>query len=100
MENLISFGTLSEQMAIFLRACVKAKLNIMVSGGTGSGKTTSLNVLSSFIPHDERIVTIEDAAELRLEQPHVVTLEARPANIEGKGAVTIGTWSELSSYAP
>lgn len=89
MENLISFGTLSEEMAIFLRACVKAKLNIMVSGGTGSGKTTSLNVLSSFIPHDERIVTIEDAAELRLEQPHVVTLEARPANIEGKGAVTI-----------
>lgn len=89
VENLISFGTLSEQMAIFLRACVKAKLNIMVSGGTGSGKTTSLNVLSSFIPHDERIVTIEDAAELRLEQPHVVTLEARPANIEGKGAVTI-----------
>lgn len=89
VENLISFGTLSEEMAIFLRACVKAKLNIMVSGGTGSGKTTSLNVLSSFIPHDERIVTIEDAAELRLEQPHVVTLEARPANIEGKGAVTI-----------
>ena len=76
-------------MAIFLQDCVKAKLNIMVSGGTGSGKTTSLNVLSSFIPHDERIVTIEDAAELRLEQPHVVTLEARPANIEGKGAVTI-----------
>lgn len=89
VENLISFGTLSEEMAIFLRACVNAKLNIMISGGTGSGKTTSLNVLSSFIPHDERIVTIEDAAELRLEQPHVVTLEARPANIEGKGAVTI-----------
>ena len=76
-------------MAIFLRACVNAKLNVMISGGTGSGKTTTLNVLSSFIPHDERIVTIEDAAELRLEQPHVVTLEARPANIEGKGAVTI-----------
>lgn len=89
VENLISFGTLSEQMAIFLRACVKAKLNIMISGGTGSGKTTTLNVISSFIPHDERIVTIEDAAELRLEQPHVVTLEARPANIEGKGQVTI-----------
>lgn len=76
-------------MACFLRGCVKAKLNIMVSGGTGSGKTTTLNVLSSFIPSDERIVTIEDAAELRLEQPHVVTLEARPANIEGKGAITI-----------
>lgn len=89
VENLISFGTLSEQMAIFLRACVKAKLNIIISGGTGSGKTTTLNVISSFIPHDERIVTIEDAAELRLEQPHVVTLEARPANIEGKGQVTI-----------
>ncbi|MDD7196019.1 MAG: CpaF family protein [Acidaminococcus fermentans] len=89
VENLISFGTLSEEMAIFLRACVNAKLNVMISGGTGSGKTTTLNVLSSFIPHDERIVTIEDAAELRLEQPHVVTLEARPANIEGKGAVTI-----------
>lgn len=89
IENLVSFGTLSEDMARFLRGCVKAKLNIMVSGGTGSGKTTTLNVLSSFIPSDERIVTIEDAAELRLEQPHVVTLEARPANIEGKGAITI-----------
>lgn len=89
IENLVSFGTLSEDMARFLRGCVKAKLNIIVSGGTGSGKTTTLNVLSSFIPSDERIVTIEDAAELRLEQPHVVTLEARPANIEGKGAITI-----------
>lgn len=89
VENLISFGTLSEEMAIFLRACIKARLNIMVSGGTGSGKTTTLNVLSSFISADERIVTIEDAAELRLEQPHTVSLEARPANIEGKGAVTI-----------
>lgn len=89
VENLISYGTLSREMADFLSACVKAKLNIMVSGGTGSGKTTTLNVLSSFIPTDERIVTIEDAAELRLEQPHVVTLESRPANIEGKGAVTI-----------
>ena len=88
-EDLISFGTLSEDMAVFLRACVKAKLNIMVSGGTGSGKTTTLNVLSSFIPGDERIVTIEDAAELRLEQPHVVTLEARQSNIEGKGEVSI-----------
>ena len=89
VENLISFGTLSEDMAEFLRACVKARLNILVSGGTGSGKTTTLNVLSSFIPNDERIVTIEDAAELRLQQQHVVTLEARPANIEGSGEITI-----------
>ena len=76
-------------MAVFLEACVKARLNVLVSGGTGSGKTTTLNVLSSFIPATERIVTIEDAAELRLQQRHVVTLEARPANIEGTGAVTI-----------
>ncbi len=89
VENLISFGTLSEDMAMFLRACVKARLNVLVSGGTGSGKTTTLNVLSSFIPDDARIVTIEDAAELRLQQNHVVTLESRPANIEGKGEVTI-----------
>ncbi|WP_196594812.1 CpaF family protein [Pectinatus sottacetonis] len=89
VENLISFGTLDHDMAVFLRACVKARLNIMVSGGTGSGKTTTLNVLSSFIPDGERIVTIEDAAELRLQQKHVVTLEGRPANIEGKGAITI-----------
>jgi len=89
VENLISFGSLSEDMAEFLRACVKARLNILVSGGTGSGKTTTLNVLSSFIPDDERIVTIEDAAELRLQQQHIVTLEARPANIEGKGEITI-----------
>ena len=99
VENLISFGTLSEEMAIFLRACIKARLNIMVSGGTGSGKTTTLNVLSSFIPADERIVTIEDAAELRLEQPHTVSLEARPANIEGKGAVTIRDLVKNSLYA-
>ena len=89
VDNLISFGTLSEEMAEFLKACVKARLNIMVSGGTGSGKTTTLNVLSSFIPNNERIVTIEDAAELRLLQEHVVTLESRPANLEGKGAITI-----------
>lgn len=88
-EDLVNFGTLDESMAIFLEACVKARLNILVSGGTGSGKTTTLNVLSSFIPATERIVTIEDAAELRLQQRHVVTLEARPANIEGTGAVTI-----------
>lgn len=89
VENLIDFGTLSPEMADLLRACVAGKLNIVVSGGTGSGKTTTLNVLSSFIPHDERIVTIEDAAELQLRQDHVVTLETRPANIEGKGAITI-----------
>lgn len=89
IENLVSFGTLSEDMALFLRACVKARLNVLVSGGTGSGKTTTLNVLSSFIPENDRIVTIEDAAELRLQQRHVVTLESRPANIEGKGQVTI-----------
>ena len=73
----------------FLRACVEARLNVFVSGGTGSGKTTTLNVLSSFIPNDERIVTIEDAAELQLRQEHVVTLESRPPNIEGKGAIPI-----------
>lgn len=89
IDNLVGFGTLSEEMAEFLQACVKARLNIMVSGGTGSGKTTTLNVLSSFIPDKERIVTIEDAAELRLQQQHVVTLESRPANLEGKGAITI-----------
>lgn len=88
-EKLIDFGTMDAEMVEFLKACIKARLNIIVSGGTGSGKTTTLNVLSSFIPSDERIVTIEDAAELRLEQDHVVTLEARPANIEGSGAVTI-----------
>ena len=89
IDNLISFGTMDEKMATFLRACVKARINILVSGGTGSGKTTTLNVISSFIPDGERIVTIEDAAELRLQQQHVVTLEARPANLEGKGAITI-----------
>jgi pilus assembly protein CpaF len=89
IENLIDFGTTTREMAIFLEACVKARLNVFVSGGTGSGKTTTLNVLSSFIPSDERIVTIEDAAELQLWQDHVVSLESRPANIEGKGAITI-----------
>lgn len=89
IEDLIRFGTLTPEMGKFLEACVKARLNIVVSGGTGSGKTTTLNVLSSFIPDDERIVTCEDAAELQLRQEHVVTLESRPPNIEGKGAVTI-----------
>jgi len=89
IDNLVSFGTLSPAMARLLQACVLARLNIVVSGGTGSGKTTTLNCLSSFIPSDERIVTIEDAAELQLKQEHVVTLETRPPNIEGKGAITI-----------
>jgi pilus assembly protein CpaF len=89
IEDLVNFGTLTADMATFLDACVKARLNIFVSGGTGSGKTTTLNVLSNFIPDDERIVTIEDAAELQLGQDHVVSLESRPSNIEGKGAITI-----------
>lgn len=87
--DLIRFGTLTPQMATFLEACVKGRLNIIISGGTGSGKTSTLNVLSSFIPESERIVTIEDAAELQLRQEHVITLESRPPNIEGKGAITI-----------
>ncbi len=87
--NLISYGTMTADMALFIEACIKARLNIVVSGGTGSGKTTTLNVLSSFIPDDERILTIEDAAELQLIQEHVVRLESRPANIEGKGAINI-----------
>ena len=89
VENLISFGTLDRKMADFIKACIQARINILVSGGTGSGKTTTLNVLSSFIPENERIVTIEDAAELKLQQTHVVTLESRPANIEGSGQITI-----------
>ena len=89
IENLVEFGTLSHEMAIFIEACVKARLNIFVSGGTGSGKTTTLNVLSNFIPGDERIVTIEDAAELQLRQDHVISLESRPPNIEGKGSISI-----------
>jgi pilus assembly protein CpaF len=89
VDDLIRFGTATADMFDFLRACVEARLNIFVSGGTGSGKTTTLNVLSGFIPNDERIVTIEDAAELQLRQEHVVTLESRPPNIEGKGAIPI-----------
>ncbi len=89
LDNLINFGTIDRKMANFLQACVAARINILVSGGTGSGKTTTLNALSSFIAGNERIVTIEDAAELQLQQPHVVTLESRPANVEGKGQITI-----------
>jgi pilus assembly protein CpaF len=89
VQDLIGFGTATPDMFEFLQACILARLNMFVSGGTGSGKTTFLNVLSSFIPDDERIVTIEDAAELQLRQEHVITLEARPANIEGEGEITI-----------
>jgi pilus assembly protein CpaF len=89
VEDLIDFGTMSPATARFLEACVRGRLNIIVSGGTGTGKTTLLNVLSSFIPDNERIVTVEDAKELQLHQEHVLPLEARPANIEGRGEVTI-----------
>lgn len=89
VEQLIEYGSLTKSMADFLRACVLARLNIVISGGTGSGKTTMLNVLSKYIPEDERIVTIEDTAELRLDQEHVVRLESQPASVEGRGTVTI-----------
>ncbi|MDD4400755.1 MAG: CpaF family protein [Desulfitobacteriaceae bacterium] len=89
VEQLLEFGSLSKKMVAFLEACVEGKLNIIVSGGTGSGKTTLLNVLSGFIPANERIITIEDAAELQLLQEHVITLESRPANLEDKGQITI-----------
>lgn len=89
LEQLVGYGTLTEEIIEFLRACVIARLNIVISGGTGSGKTTLLNVMSQWIPSDERIVTIENAAELQLRQEHVVTLESRPPNIEGTGEITI-----------
>ncbi len=89
VDDLVRFGTATAEMFDFLKACVEARLSVFVSGGTGSGKTTTLNVLSSFIPEDERIVTIEDAAELQLRQEHVIPLESRPANLEGEGEVTI-----------
>ncbi|HYM49254.1 MAG TPA: CpaF family protein [Candidatus Limnocylindrales bacterium] len=89
VADLVSFGTLTGEAAAFLEACVKARFNILVAGGTGSGKTTTLNVLSSFIPDTERVVTIEDAAELQLRQPHKVRLESRPARIDGTGRITI-----------
>ena len=89
VKDLVAFGSMTAEIADFLRACVEARLNILISGGTGSGKTTLLNVMSSFIPHDDRIVTVEDSAELQLNQPHVVRLESRPANIEGVGEINI-----------
>lgn len=89
VDQMIQFGSLTDEAVQFLKACVEARLNILISGGTGSGKTTLLNVLSGFIPGDERIITIENAAELQLRQEHVVTLESRPPNIEGRGEITI-----------
>jgi pilus assembly protein CpaF len=89
VDRLVQFGTLTPEMAMFLDACVRIRLNMVISGGTGSGKTTTLNAISGFIPEDERIITIEDAAELQLQQDHVVGLESRPPNVEGTGAVTI-----------
>jgi pilus assembly protein CpaF len=89
IDQMVQFGTLTAEAVEFLKACVISRLNIVIAGGTGSGKTTLLNVLSSFIPTDERILTIENAAELQLRQEHVVTLESRPANIEGRGEITI-----------
>ncbi len=89
VDDLINFGTLTPKAAQFLAACVRGKLNCLISGGTGTGKTTTLNVLSAFVPDDERIVTIEDAAELQLQQQHVIPLEARPPNIEGEGEIRI-----------
>lgn len=88
-KDLISFGTMSEEVCDFLERCIRGRCNVIISGSTGSGKTTTLNVLSSFIPHNERIVTIEDVAELRLHQRHVVPMESRPTNIEGKGTISI-----------
>src|SRR5207249_7664803 len=89
INDLITFGTLNARSAQFLAAGVKGKLNVLISGGTSTGKTTTLNAMSAFIPGDERIVTIEDAAELQLQQEHVITLESRPSNIEGQGEVRI-----------
>ena len=89
MDDLVRFGTITSKAAQFLAACVKGQLNVLISGGTGTGKTTTLNAMSAYVPEDERIVTIEDAAELQLQQEHVITLESRPANIEGQGEVKI-----------
>ncbi|POB65427.1 pilus assembly protein CpaF, partial [Vibrio vulnificus] len=88
MDNMLGYNSLSPQMAKFVEAAVKGELNILIAGGTGSGKTTTLNIFSGFIPSDDRIITIEDSAELQLQQPHVVRLETRPPNLEGKGEIT------------
>jgi pilus assembly protein CpaF len=88
MDNMLSYGSISPEMAKFVEAAVKGELNILISGGTGSGKTTTLNIFSGFIPRDQRIITIEDSAELQLQQPHVIRLETRPANLEGKGEIS------------
>ncbi len=88
-EDLVKFGSITDEMRIFMEACVKARLNMIIAGGTGSGKTTTLNIVSNFIPHGERVVTIEDAAELQVRMPNLVSLESRPANIEGEGEVSI-----------
>ncbi|HEY6573205.1 MAG TPA: ATPase, T2SS/T4P/T4SS family, partial [Candidatus Eisenbacteria bacterium] len=87
LENLLELGSISDPMARFLNGCIRARLNMLITGGTGSGKTTLLNILSRYIPETERVVTIEDSAELQLQQPHVVRLETRPPNIEGKGTI-------------
>ena len=99
IDDLIRFGTLNAASARFLQAMVVGRLNVIVSGGTGTGKTTMLNVLSSFIPSDERIVTVEDAKELQLHQEHVLALEARPPNIEGKGDIAIRDLVEHPAHA-
>src|SRR5213075_2389570 len=88
LEDLLNYKAFTPEMAMLMEACIKARLNILISGGTGCGKTTLLNTLSSFIPRDQRVITIEDAAELQLQQDHVVRLESRPPNIEGRGANT------------
>ena len=88
MDDLVAASTITEDMVEFLKACVQVKLNILISGGTGTGKTTFLNALSAYIPETERIITIEDPVEIKMQQPHIVSLEARPANIDGKGEVS------------
>jgi pilus assembly protein CpaF len=88
MDDLVRAGTITEEIVEFLKACVRLKLNILISGGTGTGKTTFLNALSAFIPETERILTIEDPVEIKMQQPHIVSMEARPANIDGRGEVT------------